>query len=59
MKLTSQEKPLMIFTINVYQVPVLEGEYHVDPEYKKEVNNELKKQIEENKNNKKKEKKRN
>lgn len=40
----------------LYQVPVLEEEYHVDPEYKKEVNNELKKQIEENRNNKKKKK---
>jgi len=39
-----------------YQVPVLEEEYHVDPEYKKQVNNELKKQIEENRNNKKKKK---
>ena len=37
-------------------MPVLEGEYHVDPDYKKEVNNELKKRIEENKNNKKKRK---
>ena len=40
----------------LYQVPVMEEEYHVDPEYKKEVNKELKKQIEENKNNKKKKK---
>ena len=40
----------------LYQVPVLEEEYHVDPEYKKEVNRELKKQMEENKNNKKKKK---
>ena len=39
-----------------YQVPVLEEEHHLDPEYKKEVNNELEKQIEENKKNKKKEK---
>jgi hypothetical protein len=40
----------------LYQVPVMEEEYHVNPEYKKEVNKELKKQIEENKNNKKKKK---
>ena len=40
----------------LYQVPILEEEYHVDPEYKKEVNNELKKQIEENKKNRKKKK---
>ena len=40
----------------LYQVPVLEEEYHVDPEYKKEFNKELKKQIEDNKNNKKKKK---
>ena len=40
----------------IYQVPVLEEEYHVDPEYKKEVNKELKKQIEEKKNNKRKKK---
>ena len=40
----------------LYQVPVMEKEYQVDPEYKKEVNKELKKQIEENNNNKKKKK---
>ena len=40
----------------LYKVPVIEEEYRVDPEYKKEVNKELKKQIEENKNNKKKKK---
>ena len=39
-----------------YQVPVLEEEHHLDPEYKKEVNNELKKQIEDKNKNKKKEK---
>ena len=40
----------------LYQVPVLEEEYHVDPEYKKEVNKDIKKQIEENQKNKKKKK---
>ena len=40
----------------IYQVPVLEEEYHIDPQYKKEYNKELKKQIEENRNNKKKKK---
>ena len=40
----------------LYQVPILEEEYHVDPQYKKEYNMELKKQIEENKIKKKKKK---
>ena len=40
----------------LYQVPILEEEYHIDPEYKKEVNNELKRQIEENEKNRKKKK---
>ena len=33
----------------LYQVPVIEEEYHINPEYKKEFNKELKKQIEEKK----------
>ena len=40
----------------LFKVPVIEEEYHVDPEYKKEYTKQLKKQIEENKNNKKKKK---